>query len=112
MSGKTAAATIRSLVKERAELRAHWVRVDGSLKHTERLLLKERARTVALGEAISAAGAMLDALDAGEREEARLILVAGRRAYVNRLRDEVAYEPGGIAYRSPLNESELPQEKR
>ncbi len=107
MAGKTAAMTIRSLVKERAslrseaiELRAHWERVDGALRYTERLLLTERARTLALGETITAAGTMLDA---GEHESVRLILLAGRRAFVNRLRDEVAHGPGGI--RSAENES-------
>lgn len=64
----------------------------------DRLVIQLRradARLRALGETASAAAAMLDV---GEVDEARLVLAAARRIWMNNMRERVAHEPGGVCY--------------
>lgn len=56
-------------------------------------LRRAESRNKALGEAASAAAAMLDA---NQADGARLILTASRRLYIDGIREDVAYGPGGI----------------
>ncbi len=93
----------RSHAKEKAELHAHWVRETDARRALEVRLAREQRRTIAFGETMQAAASMISA---GEVDEARLILCAGRRAFVNRLRDQVMHEPGGLAYAAVHGEAE------
>lgn len=56
-------------------------------------LRRADARIKALGEASSAAAAMLDAR---QPDSAQLILSAARRLYIDGMREDVAYGHGGI----------------
>ena len=56
---------------------------------------REAVRTTALGSVLQAA---TDLFDLGDRDEARLVLAAGRRTFINGLRETVSNEPGGLAW--------------
>ena len=72
-----------------------------SSRHT-----RAEARVRAMGEASSAAAALLDI---GDTQGALLVLSTVRRVYIDSLRETVAHEPGGVAYRvevSPTGSTE------
>ncbi len=57
---------------------------------------RAESRVRAMGECASAAAALLDI---GDTQGALVVLSTVRRAYLDSMRETVAHEPGGVAYR-------------